>query len=106
MKSATDNADELIKSLSRIMNRARQDSITTEIMEIVGGAAALDGGDNMGRYVDMGDDIFGAPSAPPTPATAASAAAAPGSGTATATIERPADVDDDDEDHTPGDTKS
>ncbi len=42
MKSATDNAEELIKSLSRIMNRARQDSITTEIMEIVGGAEALD----------------------------------------------------------------
>jgi F-type H+-transporting ATPase subunit gamma len=41
MKSATDNAEELIKSLSRIMNRARQDSITTEIMEIVGGAEAL-----------------------------------------------------------------
>ena len=46
MKSATDNADELIKSLSRIMNRARQDSITTEIMEIVGGAEALDSGDD------------------------------------------------------------
>ena len=44
MKSATDNAEELIKSLSRIMNRARQDSITTEIMEIVGGAEALSGG--------------------------------------------------------------
>ncbi len=42
MKSATDNAEELIKSLSRVMNRARQDSITTEIMEIVGGAEALD----------------------------------------------------------------
>ncbi|MBM3800657.1 MAG: F0F1 ATP synthase subunit gamma [Actinobacteria bacterium] len=41
MKSATDNAEELIKSLSRIMNRARQDAITTEIMEIVGGAEAL-----------------------------------------------------------------
>ena len=41
MKSATDNAEELIKNLSRIMNRARQDSITTEIMEIVGGAEAL-----------------------------------------------------------------
>ena len=41
MKSATDNADELIKTLSRIMNRARQDAITTEIMEIVGGAEAL-----------------------------------------------------------------
>jgi hypothetical protein len=41
MKSATDNAEELIKNLSRIMNRARQDSITTEIMEIVSGAEAL-----------------------------------------------------------------
>ncbi|MEZ5257642.1 MAG: F0F1 ATP synthase subunit gamma [Ilumatobacteraceae bacterium] len=41
MKSATDNAEELIKSLSRIMNRARQDAITTEIMEIVSGAEAL-----------------------------------------------------------------
>ena len=41
MKAATDNADELIKNLRRIMNRARQDSITTEIMEIVGGAEAL-----------------------------------------------------------------
>jgi F-type H+-transporting ATPase subunit gamma len=41
MKAATDNADELITSLSRVMNRARQDAITTEIMEIVGGAEAL-----------------------------------------------------------------
>jgi F-type H+-transporting ATPase subunit gamma len=46
MKSATDNAEELIKNLSRIMNRARQDSITTEIMEIVGGAEALAGDDD------------------------------------------------------------
>jgi F-type H+-transporting ATPase subunit gamma len=43
MKSATDNAHDLIVSLSRVMNRARQDSITTEIMEIVGGAEALRG---------------------------------------------------------------
>lgn len=41
MKSATDNAEELKKTLTRIMNRARQDAITTEIMEIVGGAEAL-----------------------------------------------------------------
>jgi len=41
MKAATDNADDLIKTLRRVMNRARQDSITTEIMEIVGGAEAL-----------------------------------------------------------------
>ncbi|MGQ0825255.1 MAG: F0F1 ATP synthase subunit gamma [Actinomycetota bacterium] len=43
MKAATDNAEELIKSLTRVMNRARQDSITSEIMEIVGGAEALKG---------------------------------------------------------------
>jgi F-type H+-transporting ATPase subunit gamma len=41
MKAATDNADELIRALSRVMNRARQEQITTEIMEIVGGAEAL-----------------------------------------------------------------
>ena len=41
MAAATENADELSQSLARIMNRARQDSITTEIMEIVGGAEAL-----------------------------------------------------------------
>lgn len=45
MKAATDNAEELITKLSREMNQARQDAITTEIMEIVGGAEAL-GGDN------------------------------------------------------------
>lgn len=44
MKAATDNAEELINNLSRIMNRARQDSITTEIMEIVGGAEAMASG--------------------------------------------------------------
>ena len=41
MKAATDNAEELITKLTRMMNRARQDAITTEIMEIVGGAEAL-----------------------------------------------------------------
>jgi F-type H+-transporting ATPase subunit gamma len=41
MKSATENAEEMIVKLSRVMNRARQDAITTEIMEIVGGAEAL-----------------------------------------------------------------
>ena len=41
MKSATDNAEELIVKLDREMNRARQDAITTEIMEIIGGAEAL-----------------------------------------------------------------
>ena len=41
MSAATENAEELIKTLRRVMNRARQDAITTEIMEIVGGAEAL-----------------------------------------------------------------
>ncbi|HLU41991.1 MAG TPA: F0F1 ATP synthase subunit gamma [Microthrixaceae bacterium] len=41
MKSATDNAQELIVKLTRRMNQVRQDAITTEIMEIIGGAEAL-----------------------------------------------------------------
>ncbi len=41
MKSATENAEDMIVRLGRVMNRARQDAITTEIMEIVGGAEAL-----------------------------------------------------------------
>jgi F-type H+-transporting ATPase subunit gamma len=41
MKSATDNADDVANKLSRVMNQARQDQITTEISEIVGGAEAL-----------------------------------------------------------------
>jgi F-type H+-transporting ATPase subunit gamma len=41
MKAATDNAADVINSLSRVMNQARQDQITTEISEIVGGAEAL-----------------------------------------------------------------
>ena len=41
MKAATENAEDLKVTLSRIMNRARQDAITTEIMEIVGGSEAL-----------------------------------------------------------------
>jgi F-type H+-transporting ATPase subunit gamma len=56
MKSATDNAEELIKNLSRVMNRARQDSITTEIMEIVSGSEALSGGkaERQLQLVDLG----------------------------------------------------
>ena len=41
MKSATDNAEELIKTLTRQANQARQAEITQEISEIVGGADAL-----------------------------------------------------------------
>ena len=63
MKSATDNADELIKNLSRIMNRARQDSITTEIMEIVSGAEALGGADK-GLVIDFETLHDGSPDTP------------------------------------------
>lgn len=42
MKSATDNANEMVETLTRIYNRVRQGAITTEITEIVGGAAALE----------------------------------------------------------------
>ncbi|MBR5259759.1 MAG: ATP synthase F1 subunit gamma [Eggerthellaceae bacterium] len=42
MKSATDNANEMVSTLTRVYNRARQGAITTEINEIVGGAAALE----------------------------------------------------------------
>ena len=41
MKSATDNAQQLIERLTREANQARQAEITQEISEIVGGAAAL-----------------------------------------------------------------
>ena len=41
MKSATENAGDIIKSLSRTYNRARQSKITQEIMEIIGGVEAL-----------------------------------------------------------------
>jgi F-type H+-transporting ATPase subunit gamma len=44
MKAATDNAEDLVITLSRLANRARQDSITTEIMEIVSGSEALRSG--------------------------------------------------------------
>jgi F-type H+-transporting ATPase subunit gamma len=41
MKAATDNAEELIRQLTRVANQARQAEITTELMEVVGGAEAL-----------------------------------------------------------------
>ena len=43
MKSATENANEMIKMLSRTYNRARQSQITGEIMEVIGGVEALEG---------------------------------------------------------------
>ena len=42
MKAATDNANEMVETLTRLYNRVRQGAITTEITEIVGGAAALE----------------------------------------------------------------
>lgn len=44
MHKATDNASELLKELKLTYNKARQASITNEILEIVGGAAALEEG--------------------------------------------------------------
>ena len=42
MKAATDNAKDMIKTLGRLYNRSRQSQITTELTEIMGGAAALE----------------------------------------------------------------
>ncbi len=42
MKSATDNAHDMIKALGRLYNRSRQSQITTELTEIMGGASALE----------------------------------------------------------------
>jgi F-type H+-transporting ATPase subunit gamma len=63
MKSATDNAEDLIVRYSRAMNRARQDAITTEIMEIVGGAEAMraakaDGSDRLVDHALMSADVL------------------------------------------------
>jgi F-type H+-transporting ATPase subunit gamma len=44
MDQATDNAGELLNDLKLIYNRTRQAAITTEILEIVGGAEALENG--------------------------------------------------------------
>jgi F-type H+-transporting ATPase subunit gamma len=41
MKAATDNANDLVETLTREANNARQAEITQEISEIVGGAEAL-----------------------------------------------------------------
>lgn len=42
MRGATENADEMVKTLTRQYNRARQSQITRELSEIIGGAAALE----------------------------------------------------------------
>jgi F-type H+-transporting ATPase subunit gamma len=43
MKSATDNADKMVKALTMQYNRARQSQITTELSEIMGGVEAMKG---------------------------------------------------------------
>ena len=42
MRNATDNANVMIEDLTLVMNKARQESITTELLDIVGGAAAVE----------------------------------------------------------------
>ncbi len=42
MKAATENAGDVRKTLRRNYNRARQAQITTELMEVISGAAALE----------------------------------------------------------------
>jgi F-type H+-transporting ATPase subunit gamma len=41
MRNATENANELIQNLTLAYNKARQETITTELLDIAGGAAAL-----------------------------------------------------------------
>jgi F-type H+-transporting ATPase subunit gamma len=96
MKSATDNAEELIKNLSITMNRARQASITTEIMEIVGGAEALGSdSDSDARLIDLDLDTgFATWIAPGSVPAAMSVAGEAGGGT-TATMAPVADALDD-----------
>ena len=43
MRNATDNANEMVVDLTLEMNKARQEMITTELLDIVGGAAAVSG---------------------------------------------------------------
>ena len=42
MRNATDNASDMVVDLTLVMNKARQESITTELLDIVGGAAAVE----------------------------------------------------------------
>jgi F-type H+-transporting ATPase subunit gamma len=43
MRNATDNASEMVEDLTLMMNKARQEAITNELLDIVGGAAAVEG---------------------------------------------------------------
>ena len=43
MNQATDNANEMVEDLTLLMNKKRQESITNELLDIVGGVSALEG---------------------------------------------------------------
>jgi F-type H+-transporting ATPase subunit gamma len=43
MRNATDNANSLAEDLTLVMNKLRQDSITNELLDLVGGQVALEG---------------------------------------------------------------
>jgi len=43
MRNATDNASGLVDDLTLVMNKLRQDSITNELLDLVGGQVALEG---------------------------------------------------------------
>ena len=43
MRSATDNANALGQDLTLVMNKIRQDSITNELLDLIGGVIALEG---------------------------------------------------------------
>ena len=43
MRNATDNAEEVISKLQLLYNRARQNVVTTELIDIIGGANAIGG---------------------------------------------------------------
>ncbi len=58
MKAATDNAEDLIKNLATVANKVRQAGITTEIMEIVGGAEALRQGSSKGKPDYLVDTVI------------------------------------------------
>src|SRR5262249_10174061 len=45
MKSATDAANDMIASLQLTLNKARQEQITKELLDIIGGVAAIEGGE-------------------------------------------------------------
>ena len=42
MRNATDNANDMVDDLTLVMNKARQENITKELLDIVGGATAVE----------------------------------------------------------------